>query len=684
MDAGNSPLIIQQNQVAMMVNCTTRGGFLATRPIVSGEPLTYPDDGTTHTRLDSGVFQGACWYDADDPEATGIIIARGGRQFRIAFVNNSRSVQEITAQIAVTVVQDFTVPGVGLNVTVFFSETDELIVGLGVKIDTGLYTVISIDGASDSAVLSYSGGAAHANVPRGTSVYHQDGKVIFYEDLNADGQFSFLFQAENYIIVCQASASNVSLPLIFDGSTMRRSLGDAADPPELPAGFCGAYVNGRIWLAMANRRNYIGCDLVGSSSGTASKSFIDAILKSSQNTFINEGGAFSIPANAGKICGINATVVIDTSLGQGPVSVYCQKSVFTNSAPPDSATWKDLTYPIQTVAAIDFGAVGPRAIVNVNQDTWFRSPDGQRSFIIGRRDLGTGWGNTPMSNEIGPILDRDQKDLLLWVSSALFNNRLLTTCSPKITPQGIVFQALSVMNYDEVSGMRGKTNPAWEGVWTGLDIFQILTGKVDDVERCFLIVRGTSGETEVWELHYDKDGINDYRIVPVQGGTRVVSSQIECLVDFRAMTFAQPKDSKKLESLQWFYDEIFDTVTWSVSYRPDMYPAFIPWHSVTVCQDTNACDQTCGTATDKQPGYNPYQCTPLPPDTCLANGRPANYFYHVQPRIQWRGHARITWVQLQAMMAETEPLPDACVTAPCLTVRACDASSSFLGYSSRG
>lgn len=677
MDGGNSPLIIGQNQAAQLVNVTTRGGFLKTRPPFSGMFLTYAN-ALTQTHFNEGVMQGSEWYESDDPNAQGLIVCRGGRQFMVKFLNNATVVHEITGKIAVTVFVGFTVPALGGNVTVFFSETTEMTVGDGIKIDSGLYTVVSIDTEAGSADLSYTGSAANATVPAGTAVLHQDNSTLYFEDVNPGNEYAFPFQAENYMIILQGS----QLPLIYDGSIIRRSMGDTSDPPELPPAFVGAYVNGRVWLGLPNRRNYIGCDLVGSSSGTQEFSFIDAVLKSSQNTFINEGGAFSVPGKAGKIVSIAATISLDTSLGQGPVSVFTEKAVFTNSAPPDAATWKDLTYPIQTVAAVEYGAVAPRSTVNVNADVWYRSRDGIRSFIIARRDFNAGWGNTPMSHEVSPIIEGDQENILFWCSSALFDNRLLTTCAPKLTPEGIVFQAMVVMNFDEISGMRGKTNPAWEGAWTGLDVFQVVKFQLDNVERCMMLVRSPTGETEIWELL--TEGVHD-RFLTSPGGTLTITqTPISCLADLRDMTFAQPKEPKLLQTLEWFYDEIFGTVVWNISFRPDSYPAFIPWQSVSVCNNTSACDQVCGTPTTLQPGYRPYQRTGLAPETCLANGRPANLGYHFQPRIQWTGNARITWVQLEAMMHMTETMPEPCETTACQSLSACDAAASMLGYSSRG
>src|SRR6185295_16706260 len=106
----------------------------------------------------------------------------------------------------------------------------------------------------------------------------------------------------------------------------------------------------------------------------------------------------------------------------------------------------------QTVIPI----VGPVAnsFVLVNTDAWYRSLDGIRSFIMAQRQFNSGPGNTPMSNEIDQFIDSDSEQWLEWGSAVLFDNRLLQTVSPQMTPNGVYHRGLAVLDFTLTSSMR--------------------------------------------------------------------------------------------------------------------------------------------------------------------------------------------------------------------------------------
>lgn len=350
-------------------------------------------------------------------------------------------------------------------------------------IKNGSYIVTAVNSGT-SITAKFLG----VTIPTGTIVEDSNGNTIYvYATLPALLDFCDIFQAENYAVILAGQ----NQPRIYDGSTSFLT-----GIKQLPPAVLGTYAWGRIWLALNDRKSFIASDLVGSQSGTPQKRYRDAILNVTENTFLNGGGAFSVPSNSGLITAMSALPMLDTSLGIGPVLVGTENSVLSCNAPTDRTTWQNLTYPIETISALDYGPVAPKGFVAVNSDMWYRSIDGYRSFLAARLDFNAS-RNTPNSQEINPILDADAKQLLFYGSEMLFDNKLFATVSPYRTPYGVAHRGLVVLNFDEVSNLREKSPPAWEGVSTGLQILRVVKGVVDGVERGFAFVLNTEGFTSV-------------------------------------------------------------------------------------------------------------------------------------------------------------------------------------------
>lgn len=113
---------------------------------------------------------------------------------------------------------------------------------------------------------------------------------------------------------------------------------------------------------------------------------MDAVLKFTENTYLNEGGSFATPTNAGPITALSVMSTLDSGVGEGDLVVFTKNSAFATTVPSDRTTWKNLSYPVQRLVAPS-GAVGPYTVTNVNGDLYFRAVDGLRSLILARRDF---------------------------------------------------------------------------------------------------------------------------------------------------------------------------------------------------------------------------------------------------------------------------------------------------------
>ena len=632
MDSGSSPELIAADEVAWAVNTTFRGGHAHNRPPLIGQVLTF-ESSTTLSRWKTGKFQGSAFYAADSGENS-LIIAQGGRLFRVQLQTTSNYVTEITIHFNVATTVDFVVP-VGLTVDVTVNSVVGMAIGDAITIGSGLYTVNALIG-SVLTLARVGGDVPGTTIAAGTALM-RGGVYVTVWDTNPDDEFAFLFQAENYLIVFQGETR----PIIYDGSTSRR-----ARNTELPAGYCGAYIMGRIWMVLTNRQQFIAGDLVGSPSGTLGKQFRDAVLQVTDNTYLAEGGAFSAPPGAGLITAIGATVILDTSLGQGPVTIGCTNAILTCNAPADRTLWASLTWPIQTIAAIDYGPLAARGLMNVNADLWYRATNGMNSFIVARRNFNVGWGNTPMSFEMNRVLEKDTEALLFYGSGVLFDNRLIYTCSPHRTSAGISHRALAVINFDEVSSLRRKTDPAWEGIWTGLNVLQILKGSVRDEERCWVIASTDTGLT-VWEL--DLEGIADIYTATVGGKETVFLSRIESRIETRLMDFENSDELKMLDHAEMRIKDLIGVVDFAAEYRPDEYPGWVQWHTWSKCNTVNHCGVSCPDTKNYKPGFRPRMRLPSAPSPCLEGlDKPANLGYAFQLALSWKGHATIKRMRVLA------------------------------------
>jgi|GEM_PF-657603 len=280
---------------------------------------------------------------------------------------------------------------------------------------------------------------------------------------------AWMVQAENYMVVQDGQ----SRPYIFDGTNTRR----AADN-EVPVGSGPmAYGMLRLWVAKGNA--YVAGDVAGGPT---------SVVSFTENKYLAEGGEFALPLAAGNITAMRFTATPNTALGQGELLIFTPGAVFSNTAPVDRDLWKNLTQPVQTITLINNGSQSQASTVLVNGDVFMRSRDGIRSVIQAVRYFQQ-WGNTPLSKEMTRVIARDSVGLLNFCSAVEFDNRMLMTCRPEPLPNGAYHGGVIALDFDLVTSMGDKSPPAYDGVWTGPQIYQLVKGRFGGVERCFAFAR---------------------------------------------------------------------------------------------------------------------------------------------------------------------------------------------------
>lgn len=673
MNGAVSPSLIGQDQCAASRDFTFRRGFAQTRPPWGNRVFTFADS-VTQANF-TGIFQGATFY-LNQFGSPGFVVAMGGRLFTVIVSGINTTVTEITPRVFVVTIEPFTVPAGSAQVSISVNEEKAFTVGQSLKIDGGSYVVNGV--YEQLIVATYSSGAAHATVSTGTQIQDSgNNTLVFYHLIPSTFDYVDLFQAENYII----SLAGQQSPRIYDGSVCV-----LAGPSQIPPGDFGIYCNGRIWVVLPDRRSFVAGDLVGDPSGTASLQFKDSILYMTENNLLNGGGSFSVPGSYGLINALAELETLDTSLGLGNLLVGTVNRICSCNAPIDRTTWQNLTYPIVTSSVIGYGPTSNRSFEQVNGDLWYRSPDGYRSFTAARLDFQR-WNNTPQSREIAPILDYDDGSMLEYASSIVFNNRLINTVSPLRTSFGVVHQGVAVISFDNLSQMRNKSDPAWEGAWSGLNIFQLVKGNFGTKERAFAFVLGDTNSLELWEIGIS--GYYDQFLTTVNSNPVVIRTPIQPFMETRAMTFGDNAILKNLQTCEIYLDEIVDQVTLTIKYKPDQYPNWTTWDTISVCSTDTQCSLTpsggsCAFFQGTSKGYAARIMLARPPEIAnVLSGKPLSWGYEYQFRIEGTGRFELKkflpYASEQSDKSEGGEYPD----SKCTTLASC-ATQWFGNYDSRG
>ena len=623
-DMGTDPSLLPDVQAAFASNLSFTGDLPVTRQPWLSVPLSTPL---------AGLFQGATCYSTN--QTCALVASINGRLYRIDLESIPAVVTDITPVITITVTEDFIVPAVAALVLVSVTSEAPFAVGDTLTIEGGTYTVVNR--AAAQLTLSFVGGDTPGDtIAAGTTIFIGATLVTLSHTNPATLDFVWLFQAEQFLIVLARQQKS----LIYDGTKTI-----VAGPTQVPSGILGLYSWGRLWIVLPDERSFVAGDIVYGPSGTAFYNYADALLYFTENDFLNEGGFFSVPNNAGNITAMQSLATIDSSLGIGPILVGTTGSVISVNAPPDRTTWKNLTYPIQTISLLDYGPVGPRFTTPVNNDMWYRSLDGFRSFIVARRDT-TSWGNTPMSHEVSPILRNDTPAFLYHGSSILFDNRFIGTVAPNRVTQGIAHEGLAFINFDSLSTLRGKQPAIWEGLGSGLSILQLVRATVQGTERAFAFVAGEDDAIELWELLPESTGFYDtFRSVGEDGSLTLVRTPIKTVLETKRYVYDH---LVKLIMAELYLDDIVDDISLRILWKPDQYPSWVDWATIDLCASVTQCTLASPgqfSCTLWKPNARTYAARirlPRPPEACneLA-GIPLDRMYEAQFRLEGTGHFRL-------------------------------------------
>lgn len=438
-------------------------------------------------------------------------------------------------------------------------------------------------------------------------------------------------QAANFLV----AQNGEDIPVIFDGANGRRS--NISTNNEVPVGKQMAYVNDRLFVVLPDGREIAPGDLAYSTP-TSAITFTEVLLPASEG-----GQLLSIPLEIGAITGMAVTLQYGTATGQGPLLVCTDRAVSAINPIIQRSQWP--TIQLQSIVLVGNG-FSSNGLAIVNGDVWGRSVDGFRSFIQAQRTYNPyfgGWGNTPQSREVQRIIENDDRTLLAFANMTYFDNRLLATVNPQNLGNGAgcYHEGLVALNFDNISSIQTKSNPGYDGLWTGIHPYGFCQGNFNGTQRCFMFCYFPDTQTnELWEITTDYGEDNDTTPIPAS-------------VESKSFSFQTPYNSKQLVMAEVFVDHIIGSVDFNLSYKANQYPCWVPWKSWTECAAVPDCvTEGPSPAGCVQPVFQALQYRPRmeigpPPNQCdPALNQILSRGYEFQVKLDWIGQARIRAVNL--------------------------------------
>lgn len=458
----------------------------------------------------------------------------------------------------------------------------------------------------------------------------------------------FFSQAEKYLVI--QAGDNVSLPLFWDGATLRTSNGLQGNPKELPPATAMDYYMGRLWYAQG--RTYSAGDIVGShTSGTLINNYRDSVLRVTENPLAIGGDGFTIPSGPDTIRALFHNANLNSPLGQGQLFIGTRRAVYALQVPVTRNDWiaaNTSNQPLQTVVQLVNGPVNDRSVVPVNGDIFYQSLEPSIRSLFAAIRYFNQWGNIPLSSNEQRILKFNDRSLLHAASGIMFDNRLLQTALPKKVPQGVVHQGIIPLDFVPMNQFGSNQNPAWEGMLEGLDILNLYAGDFGGLERGFaLAVSRTDQSIHLWEM---TTGLGSDVIATGEG--RVI-----WVIETPAFTWNDEFALKKLVGMDLWVDKLLGEVIFRVEYRPDSDPCWHQWQMWTECQARNSCedaiDPVCYPLTGYGESFRSTMTLAKPLPACeSATGRPNNVGYQFQLRITVKGQCRIRGFMIHAEPVE--------------------------------
>jgi hypothetical protein len=371
-------------------------------------------------------------------------------------------------------------------------------------------------------------------------------------------------------------------PIIVSGNDVWRSKAvndiDGLDQPQVPVSVLGTYNQSRYFIANAGAEFTAGDPVGNILTPEAPITFAEVFTPSSP--FVNQFFELPTDESVSEITAMGFIQEIDQSTGIGPLFVATKRNIYAYQAQLPRDQWTADRFG--TLLLAHAGIAGPRAFTNVNSDVLFLSGEGMVHAFTAARNDAKRWGNVSISREVQNYLDAGDPALRQFAVLAYFDNRVLISANPyRATALDLDAQPVTdyasagvvVLEIDNAASLLAEGTPSWAGVWTGVDVLEIVTLE----GRCWVF--GKQGENALYEL--EKTTGNDI----IRGEARPVKS----VVYAREFEFGDRFSQKRLKTFNTHLEELRGLVKMKIEYKPTHSSRFLLWASWQYEALTNWC-----------------------------------------------------------------------------------------------
>lgn len=494
-------------------------------------------------------------------------------------------------------------------------------------------------------------------------------------------------QAGNQFVI----ADYPDYPIIITGSEARR-----VDPSkyEIPVpAVLMAYNQNRLF-AFSHVHEFTAGDPVGNrSTPNAPITFEEVFAEAS----IFNGQVFSLGSTNinNPITAVGFLPAVDGSTGIGPLFVGTKSSLYAYQTQLERVYWGQSGFGSLVLSKA--GISGQRAFVTVGSDVWFMGGDGRiRSFSVARGDQQK-WARTPLDKEVENWIRFCDKDLIQYTLAAYHNNRIFFSVNPQLTSArdltgkkvlDISFKGMVVLELDSVSGFLQSANPAWAGLWTGVNPTEF----VELDEELYVFSKDPGSVNALYKMEPDNITWDTW-----QGKRRQIVSRVET----KQYGFTQQGLNFILKEEMTVYPGLKDVggqFCLVLERRNDDYPNYTHWRTFKHKAPVDICGtgkSLCGTDCpntlsvlvphsfrevnfgDPQNIDNEDFCNPVTHEQM-------RYFNETQFRITITGKTwRMTSFRVKAEMQEDDQLisNEVCESEEVEVVQNCDEPTDFNLYS---
>lgn len=412
--------------------------------------------------------------------------------------------------------------------------------------------------------------------------------------------------------------------IIYDGSVARR-----AGLDEVPLGRQMAYGNGRLAVAVLGNQ---------AKAGNITTQVFQSELQFTETNYLNGGGAFLFPYVISALAFLPAN---NTFSGYGSLMVFGKQ--FLNSLHME-ITARDLWSGTKgfEVVVVPIGACGQGTVVAVNQDLYFRDANGEIWSVRSAVSDAGAPGNAPLSREVSRIVDYETEQLVQHSSAIYLDSRMFFLASPVVNRFGSAsFKSVISLDAAPLATMRGKSQPAYDGVADGLEFVQLMQGRINGISRGFVISTDSDGENRLWEI---VPAIADSYLANVDDELVSVPNSVQGQFESRRFVFGDtPHQVMRLDL--WPAD-IQGEVDVQVYWRADNRTKWQPWSEFTMCAEMDNADNEWLNLDVQERGRVKSLTAPNVIDA--QDNQQADIGFGFQVRVVWTGHMLLDRLTLWA------------------------------------